>query len=162
MNLRSKRKERIMLGDRVKDRVTGFEGIVTTKIRFLAGCVRVGVSAEKLKPDGEVMDSQTFDEPDLVVTKENVHKPVTAKPNSIKLGDRVEHTISGFTGIVNGEAFHLSQPRTLHIAPERTKKDGDLAQVIIFDERAVKRVKPVLKKAKKETGGPRALPDITH
>ena len=45
------------LGDKAKDKVTGFTGIVTARTVFLNGCVRCGVQSDKLK-DGLPTDIQ--------------------------------------------------------------------------------------------------------
>ena len=63
----------IELGDRVKDRITGYTGIVNTKSEYLNGCRRFGVQSEKVDKDGRVPDSIYFDEPDLTVIKKGVH-----------------------------------------------------------------------------------------
>lgn len=56
------------LGDKVKDTVTGFTGIVVTRAEHLNGCIRFGVQSDKLK-DGIPSDAQWFDEPQLVLVK---------------------------------------------------------------------------------------------
>ncbi len=52
----------VKLGQRVKDWVSGFEGIATCKIEYLNGCVRVGVQGKSEKgskiPDIEYVDIQ--------------------------------------------------------------------------------------------------------
>ena len=58
------------LGDKVKDIVTGFTGIITAKTTFLNGCVRVSVQSDKLK-DGIPTDPQWFDEPQVRIVKPN-------------------------------------------------------------------------------------------
>ena len=58
------------LGDKAKDKVTGFTGIVTARTVFLNGCVRCGVQSDKLK-DGLPTDIQWFDEPQLILVKAN-------------------------------------------------------------------------------------------
>lgn len=60
----------IRLGDRVKDRMTGFEGIVTGTHRFLTGCMKVTVQPEGLK-DGKPIDSQWFDIQQVKLLKAN-------------------------------------------------------------------------------------------
>jgi hypothetical protein len=65
------------LGDRVKDRVTGFTGIVIARSEYLHGCRRVGVQSEKLE-DGKPKDPQWFDEPQVEVIKPAVHEPFVA------------------------------------------------------------------------------------
>lgn len=66
----------IKLGDRVKEKVTGFSGIVTGISDFLTGCKRAGVQPEKLKDDGSVPDPSWFDIDHLTVVKAGVHKPI--------------------------------------------------------------------------------------
>lgn len=51
----------IELGQRVRDKVTGFEGIATGRTVYLAGCVRVVVQPLTLK-DGLPQEAQWFDE----------------------------------------------------------------------------------------------------
>lgn len=57
----------IQLGDRVRDRVTGFRGIVVCMSTWLNGCVRCGVQAERVTEDGTLPDTQWIDEPQLEV-----------------------------------------------------------------------------------------------
>lgn len=58
----------INLGDKVKDKVTGFAGIAIARTEWLNGCIRVTVQPDKLT-DGKVAASETIDEPQLVVVK---------------------------------------------------------------------------------------------
>lgn len=51
----------IELGQKAKDCVTGFSGIVTARVEYLTGCTQYGVSPG-LDKDGKVMDTQYFDE----------------------------------------------------------------------------------------------------
>lgn len=60
--------ESINLGDRVRDKITGFEGVVTARTEWLYGCVRVTVQPEKMK-DGKTLESQNFDEPQMKILK---------------------------------------------------------------------------------------------
>jgi hypothetical protein len=59
----------IELGQKVKDTITGMEGIVISRTVWLNGCVRVGVQPQQLK-DGIPVESQIFDEPQLVVVED--------------------------------------------------------------------------------------------
>jgi len=59
----------IGLGDYVRDRVTGFRGIVTGITYWLNGCIRVGIQGEKLN-SGVPSETQWIDDVQLtVVTK---------------------------------------------------------------------------------------------
>lgn len=50
----------INCGDRVKDKITGFKGIVVAKTEWLNGCLRISVQPEELH-EGKPMEQQTFD-----------------------------------------------------------------------------------------------------
>lgn len=65
------------LGEKVKDTVTGFSGIVTARTEWLNGCKRYGVQSQKLK-DNKPLDQQWFDEEQL-----------TAAGNGIKAVQRM-------------------------------------------------------------------------
>jgi hypothetical protein len=54
----------IKLGDKVRDVVTGFEGIAIAKTEWLFGCIRFTVQPTKLD-NGKILDTATFDEPQL-------------------------------------------------------------------------------------------------
>lgn len=60
----------IKLGDKVKDSITGFSGIVVARTEWLNGCARITVQPEKTDKDGKVPETHTFDEPQLTVSKE--------------------------------------------------------------------------------------------
>lgn len=55
------------LGDTIRDRITGIEGVVISKTTWLQGCVRVGVQPKVLKPDGAPADCWYGDETDCIV-----------------------------------------------------------------------------------------------
>lgn len=64
----------IGLGDRVKDSVTGVQGIVVCVTTWLHGCIRMGVQPEQIK-DGKPVDAQYFDQTQLVLVKAAIHEP---------------------------------------------------------------------------------------
>jgi hypothetical protein len=51
----------IDLGDKARDRITGYTGIVTAKTVWLNGCVRLSLQRIELDKDGKPYDTQTFD-----------------------------------------------------------------------------------------------------
>lgn len=55
----------INLGDKVRDKITGFVGIVTSKTTFLNGCVQFGVQGktdkENKMPDAIGIDEQSLE-----------------------------------------------------------------------------------------------------
>lgn len=64
----------INIGDRVKDKVTGFEGIVVAETNWLNGCTRCGVQSLTLK-DGIPIDLVWFDRPQLELMTSRVVAP---------------------------------------------------------------------------------------
>ena len=67
----------IKLGDKVKDKITGFEGITVAKVIYLNGCISYEVQPQKLK-DGKMLDTVWFDEQQLT----NKSKAVVGGPGS--------------------------------------------------------------------------------
>lgn len=70
----------IELGRMVRDRITGFRGVVTGYVRYISGCNQALV-VPKVKDDGSLPDAIWFDEQRLVdegmptVTLENEAHP---------------------------------------------------------------------------------------
>lgn len=59
----------IKLGDKVKDIITGLEGIAVCRSVWLWGCVRIGVQPTEIK-DGKPIEETWLDENRLEVFKE--------------------------------------------------------------------------------------------
>lgn len=51
----------IQLGKEGKDKITGFQGIITARVEYLYGCAQYGLSP-KVGEDGAVKDTSFFDE----------------------------------------------------------------------------------------------------
>lgn len=64
---------KFQLGSLVKDRLTGFEGIVVCRAQWLNNCNIYSVKPRALK-DGVPQDSHSFDEPQLELIEEGVVK----------------------------------------------------------------------------------------
>lgn len=54
------RDERVKLGVKAKDRITGFEGIVICVSEWLNGCLRITIQPQAMH-EGKPVDNQTFD-----------------------------------------------------------------------------------------------------
>ena len=72
----------LALGDRVRERFTGVEGIVVGITQWLTGCAHIGVKREGLDKDGKPWDMMWFDEPnvaciDAAVVAESPIDPAT-------------------------------------------------------------------------------------
>jgi len=62
----------VELGDKVKDMVSGFEGIAITRHSYLQGCDRITVQPSYKKKESTLPDYCAFDEPQLKVLKKGV------------------------------------------------------------------------------------------
>lgn len=70
------------MGDRLKDRVNGFEGVVTGITLYQNGCLQYLLTPTKLKDTGEIHESAWQDEQRLVP----VETSKKAQPEAGKLG----------------------------------------------------------------------------
>jgi len=73
-----KRDTRIKMGDRIKDSISGFKGIATSKTEWLNGCKRWLISPEELH-DGKPIEAQWFDAEQVALVKSL--GPRNAKPS---------------------------------------------------------------------------------
>jgi len=60
-----------LLGKEVKDKITGFEGIASSKHIYLTGCNQFGVQP-KVDKDGKIPSKEYFDEARLTVIGEGI------------------------------------------------------------------------------------------
>lgn len=58
----------IEFGNEVKDKITGFKGVITGRCEYITGCVQCLVQP-KCKKDGTRVEPVWFDEPRLVILK---------------------------------------------------------------------------------------------
>lgn len=71
------------LGDKVKDTITGYEGVVMAVAFHIHGCKRVLVEPIKLGKDGLLADNAWWmDEPRVKVVKKGFVKPTGQTPES--------------------------------------------------------------------------------
>lgn len=71
---KSEVKFKFNVGDKAKDTITGFAGIIIYRTQWLNNCNTYGVASQELK-DGVPVKNQHFDEPQLMmVDKEAIKK----------------------------------------------------------------------------------------
>lgn len=73
------------LGERVKDVVTGFSGVIMGRSDFLTGCNQYGITPTKLNKDGKRADWEYFDENRLVKIGKGIKLP-TPKDKKVVRG----------------------------------------------------------------------------
>ncbi len=62
----------IAMGAKVKDKITGFTGIVIARTEWQSGCIRYTVQPQALNKDGTVKETVTFDEEQLATVSGGV------------------------------------------------------------------------------------------
>jgi hypothetical protein len=72
-------KAKIQLGDFVRDRITGFEGVATSKTKFITGCTQIGVTP--LAVENKTGEGQLFDRDRLEIVRAQEVKDVADKKN---------------------------------------------------------------------------------
>lgn len=80
---------RIKLGDKIRDRVTGFTGIATAKTEYLNGCTQFDISGKSDEKTGEArvlsVDDQQVERLDAGLNKkEPVKKTRTGGPSRMR------------------------------------------------------------------------------
>lgn len=68
----------IKLGQKVRDKLTGFEGTAVCRTVWLHGCVRIGIQPFGTDEKGSPKDCHSFDEPQVEVLEPEA--PPIAKP----------------------------------------------------------------------------------
>lgn len=80
----------VELGDKVRDKVTGFTGIAVSRIFWLYGCNRIGIQPPVGK-DGKRPETEYFDEPQCEVVKKGVIKTGLSKhPTEAETGGPID------------------------------------------------------------------------
>jgi hypothetical protein len=74
----------ISLGSKVRDIVTGFSGILVARTEWCYGCVRYGITREKLDKEGKPLETQWFDEQQVEVIERT--KPAISKQSRATSG----------------------------------------------------------------------------
>lgn len=151
--------KKIQLGDIAKDTITGFQGIVTARTKYLSNVDRLVLNPQAVK-DGKPVDSRLFDETQLeYVGKSNIRAiPVERPDTPVSVGDLVRHELSGLEGIVTAITSWLEGCSIVTIQPKELK-DGVPVDPSVFDERLLTIVQQKNPPAPAvRTGGPRAEP----
>lgn len=76
------------LGAKAKDKITGFEGIITGRGDYLTGCNTYGLKPTKVDKDGKVPETEWFDEGCIKITGKGITaKSVMSSKNGGPLSD---------------------------------------------------------------------------
>lgn len=148
-----------ILGSKVKDEVTGFEGIAVNFTEWMYGCNRVGIESTILK-DGKTIDPQYFDEQRVEVL-EPAKVQHQLGNRLFKLGSVVRDTHTGFKGKAVGRTMYLYNSSRLHVEPQALH-EGKPIDMQSFEETRLELVEEMEPKVSPtsaaKTGGPQSDP----
>lgn len=63
---------KVKLGQEVRDKVTGYQGIAVSVVEFLYGCRRIGIQAKPKKGEDKPPEVELFDEPQLEIVSQGI------------------------------------------------------------------------------------------
>lgn len=148
----------IKLGDIAKDTITGFEGTVIARTRYMNNCDRLILQPKGVK-DGKAIETRSFDEPNLAfVAKGQITALAHKRPaEPVDIGDRVKCKITGVEGIVFSHSLWLNGCSTISVQPQ-VLKDGLPVDLHHADEDGCEILERAKPRAQVKTGGPRPEP----
>ena len=80
------KKEKIILGDRVKSKLNGFEGIAVCRTEFINGCIQYEVCIDEYSltvVKKRAVESMEYDREDPIEENDEDEEDYTGGPNSI-------------------------------------------------------------------------------
>jgi hypothetical protein len=75
----------IELGDKGKDRISGFTGIITAIAHYLHGCTRCSIAPQEIR-EGKVIDHIWIDEGQVEIIEKQAYKHHLAKTTTMGPG----------------------------------------------------------------------------
>lgn len=146
---------KIKLGQKVKDIVSGFEGIATARATALNGCIQYAIKPMYLNKDGKVPNAETIDQQQLEIVDEKPIARVRPKKLKFELGDKLEHIITGFHGTATLVIEHISGGIEYGIKPMMKPGDKEAPDALGLNQEvlALKKEEKPIKVKKKPTGG---------
>ena len=148
------------LGKKAKDKISGFEGIITTRGTHLYGCDQYGLTPGWDK-DGKPMGFEIFDEGRLEIIGEGI-KPEKEKKGTgndtkktmFKLGKKARDKETGFEGIITSIGTYWDSYDVYSLTPVGLDKDGTPMESRSFGEGRIEIIGEGIKpeEEKKDTG----------
>ena len=146
-------------GDLVRDKITGFEGIVVIVVNYAFNENRVGLKKQQLDSDGKPPDAQFFDSSMCEIVKERVVDPAPIQPVAFKLLDEVRDSITGYQGKLIAFSLHISGCIRAGVQSDSFTRDTNLpVEEQWFPASQLELVKKTEYEPRKKTGGPMRTP----
>ena len=151
-----------LLGKKVKDMITGFEGIANCEAVWEHSQPRIGVQPQTLK-DGAVMDAVWFDVDQLIVLQEPTEEIQAIlkkhKKPRFAIGSMGKCSTTGFEGRIIAIATWLFGCTRYTLQPTKLDKDGKIPPSESIEETNLTLISPpTTSRPTKPPGGPQPNP----
>ena len=125
----------IPFGSSVRDKVTGFQGIVVSRVEHMHKCIRYGVQPVADK-EGQLPTINYIDGPtlEIIAPPRADLPPAIETTNAFKLGVKVKDILTGLTGVIvlcvkqrhAGDRYGIQPP---------VNGKGEITDIVTFDEK---------------------------
>lgn len=145
----------IQLGQIARDKITGFEGVVTCIATYEHSCRRIALTSRTLDKDGKIQDID-FDEPQIDVVDTNpIMTPPTFDAPRFLYGQPVIDPITKFEGKVTARANFLNGCVRICVQADYNKKEAKRDTGVWYPETQVEPNGKLLKPKTEDTVAPR-------
>ena len=137
-----------MLGSKVRDKVTGFEGLAEFRVVHMNDCIRYMV--QPVIEDGQLPESAMCDGPNLevIAPPSNDLPPAVNTLDAIKLGAKVKDILTGYEGIAILRIKHMYSGDRYGVQGPMDKNTRKVPDIKTFDENDLEQIDPPVKKKK--------------
>lgn len=130
------------LGSVVRDRVSGYQGILTARTEWFYGPTLYSVQSQEAV-DGVPVEQRGFDEDTLVAVDE---EPDVAPDFKYELGSKARDAVTGYVGIIVCRSQHIHQCRRYNLQTGGLSK-GLPFKTVGVDEAAIELIEAPVKSA---------------
>ena len=152
----------IEIGDKVRDIITGYEGIVLAKTSWLYNSDRIAIQRQGLVGD-KIEEAIWIDvSPRIQILEKGVFKNIVVNPEIHDFNelDEVEDTITGIRGIITGFTAWYSGCVRAVVTTRNLDKDNNPVELHVSTKQLKLRTKSDKVLEAKNTGGPMRDPKV--
>lgn len=126
------------LGLAARDSISGYEGIILSRVHHLFGCAQYGIVPKETGSDGQILKTEYFDEGRIEITGDGV-KPEDIQENEYdkifvhSAGKAAKDKVTGFQGKIVYRMEYMHGANQYALAPG-VGDDGKLRELESFDE----------------------------
>jgi hypothetical protein len=146
------------LGDILRDKITGFEGMTVARHTFMSGTIQYQLAPQTLDDKGQPTGNALFDWQTLDRVSEGATIEPLALMPSFDFGDQVEDSVTDFKGTITSKSEYINGCVKYGVQPRGLDRNDDIVKPRLVDAQALllkaKGVPPKTAAA----GGPEYMP----